>query len=443
MKAQITMFIIIGIMIVMAFGIALYVGGKMQRLESTPSQLALEKLGVQPVYDYVVTCLVLAANDAFDLLGKQGGVLYKEQGGVNDEGIEGVNYLSYADVNYPEKLKVRFAVIPPSGTVCQDVTKLETCSFFSESPDYPFNGFPFADGQTLFFGYYGENTLPPLYKGTNPDTGQPVLGSVQETLESFIAKRTTECADFNSFKDRFSFSTGNAVASLIFANETYQFAGEQNVNVELSWPVEVTTAGGKVVLNSFAAKLPVRPATVYYFVKSIVDGDVTDVSFKAKNFNAFSVETVPLGDNSLVIVKDAQSVVKSRPFEFWVARRNRIPALWNIDTAPLSDVKFHITGEGRGARINVVRLDDENSQLEINDPCPDGQNPYVIKLRASDPDEDPVTFDVHVPGSLNNEIPSDALGQAFAIAVFAKDKSISDNWDSQSVPLQVVLCPQS
>ncbi len=443
MRAQITMFIIIGIMIVMAFGIALYVGGRMQKLESKPSQLELEKLGVQPVYDYVVTCLVLAANDAFDLLGRQGGALYKAQGGVGGEGLEGKDYLSYADVNYPEKLKVRFAVVPPVGQVCQDVTKPETCSFFSEPPDYPFKGFPYSDSQTLFFGYYGENNLPPLYRGTNPDTGQPVSGSIQEALEAFIAKRTTECADFKSFKDRFSFSTGNAVAKLIFANETAQFVGEQNINVELSWPVEITTAGGKVVLDAFAARLPVRLATVYYFVKSIVDGDVTDVSFKPNSSGAFSVETVLLGDDSLIIVKDAQSVVKNQPFEFWVARKNRIPALWHIDTAPLSNVKFHVTNEGRGARISIVKLDDENSQLEINDPCPEGQNPYVIKLRASDPDEDPVAFGVHVPESSNYEIPSGALGQAFAVTIFAKDKSTADKWDSQSVPLQVVLCPQS
>lgn len=444
MKAQITVFIIIGLLIVIAFGIAIYVGANLQkRIQKEPSQQRLEQLGVQPVYDYIVTCLNLAANEGVALLGKQGGLLYKSQDGVTaDYLLEDKNkfFVEYADIAYLKKLQVQYDVIPPSGSVCQDVTKPETCSFFSEPPKYPFEGFP--GNPPLFFGYYGESRLPSLYRGINPDTKLPVTDSIQESLESFIAKRTVACADFKSFENRFSITAGNAVAKLLFAETVGQFVGEQNINVELEWPVEVTTPGGKTLLDRFAVKMPVRLATDYFFAKSIIDSDVTNTSYKPLPVDAFEVETIPMGSDSMVIVRDKQSVVQGKPFEFWIARKNRIPALWDIDTAPVSAVQFHVS-ENKNAKVSIVRIDGENAQLEIDDPCQaDGvQNPFVIKLRASDPDENDVKFDVHIPASSTNEIPSDAANNPFEITVFAKDNSVQETWDSQAIPLKVVLCP--
>lgn len=438
MKAQITMFIIIGLLIVIAFGIAIYVGASMRKgVQKEPSQQRIEQLGVQPVFDYVVTCLTLATNEGLALLGMQGGVLYKSQGGVTPDYLpEDKNkfYVQSGDT------KTQFDVVPPEGMVCQDVANPATCSFFSAPPKYPFEGFP--GPQLLFFGYYGESRLPPLYRGINPETGQPVQNSIQESLESFIAKRTIVCADFKSFENRFTISYGNAVAKLLFAENVSQFIGEQNVNVELDWPVDVSAQSGKTLLDKFAVKIPVRLATVYYTAKGIIDADVTDVSYKPNATETFTVSTVRLGDNSLVILRDSQSLVQGKPFEFWIARKNRIPALWFIDTSPLNDVEFHVSS-GKNAEVKVVQIDGENAQLEILDPCqaPGVSNPFVIKLRASDPDENDVTFSVHIPASSTNEIPDDAANNPFEITVFAKDGNIQQNWDSQAIPLKVVQCP--
>src|SRR5574341_43757 len=86
MKAQITIFIIIGLLVVIAFGITLYAASKMgTRFETRETQQRVEQLGIQPIQDYVTTCLSLAVTDALGLIGKQGGVIYKSQGGTTPD----------------------------------------------------------------------------------------------------------------------------------------------------------------------------------------------------------------------------------------------------------------------------------------------------------------------------------------------------------------------
>ncbi len=436
MRGQITIFIIIGILILVAFSIALYVGTKMkQRIEVKETTQTVEKLGIQPIQDYITTCLTLATTEALNLIGKQGGVIYQSQGGITPEPAQG-SFVTYTDSDRAEQLKVQFIILPPEGNVKE--------LFFSEPPAYPFPGFPYPPGETtpLFKGYYGQNNLPSLYK-ISAETGEYVSNSIQENLETFIAKKTTNCVDWKTFEEKgYAITPGKATASLIFAQKQEQFVGEQYITIELDWPVDIATPGGdKTLLTDFAIKAPVRLATIYYTVKQMVDADVTDISYIPQNIGAFSVSILPYGEDSFVSVKDAQSIVANKPFEFWIPRKNRRPALWQIDIAPLKDVTFHVTSEGRGTTVSV-----QDNVLSFNDPCQeaDVQNPYLIQLNASDPDEDKFTYTVHLPGSSNNEITKDAVNFAYGITVYAKDRSTHQNdwYDSQEIPLQVALCEE-
>ena len=152
MKAQISVFMIIGILVIIAFGITLYVGGKLRdRIETKPTQQRLEQLGAQPLNDYISTCLSLAASDGLSLIGKQGGIIYNSQGGITpdiEEGI-GTTHIKYDD----EKLRiltVPFNILPPTGNVGE--------LFYSTPPLYPFETFPYIPidngKKTLFPKYY-------------------------------------------------------------------------------------------------------------------------------------------------------------------------------------------------------------------------------------------------------------------------------------------------
>lgn len=435
-KGQITIFIIIGVLVLIAFSIAIYVGTKMkQRVEVKQTTQTVEKLGIQPIQDYITTCLSLATTEGLFLIGRQGGVIYQSQGGTTPEPLP-ETFVTYTDPDRTEQLKVQYLILPPEGNV--------GTLFFSEPPEYPYPEFPYPPGEAtpLFKGYYGENKMPPLYT-ISGQTGERVSNSIQENLETFIAKKTANCVDWKTFEEKgYTITSGNATASLIFAEKQEQFAGEQYITIELDWPVEISTPGGdKALLTDFAIKAQVRLATIYYTVKQMVDSDVTDISYIPQNIGAFSVSIVPYGEDSFVAVKDAQSIVANKPFEFWIPRKNRRPALWRIDTEPLEDVTFHVTPEGRGTTVSV-----QDNVLVFNDPCQEAgvQNPYLIQLNASDPDEDKVTYTVHLPESSNNEIPQDAVNFAYSITVFAKDRSAHTNdwFDSQEIPIQVTICEE-
>ncbi|MBI4146499.1 hypothetical protein HY489_04130 [Candidatus Woesearchaeota archaeon] len=423
MRGQVTVFILIGILVVIAFGITLYAGSSLQKKEFSQGS---EQAGVQQLQDYVQTCLNLAVGEALSLLGKQGGFLYDSQGGLLQQG-------SVAFAKFPGSsgvLDVPYLVVPPVG----DLGGV----FVSNPPGYPFDSFPFSpeDGSLFFTGYYGVSKLAPLYKVTA--SGEPVAGSVQQSLEAFIGKKTAVCADFREFEAKgFDVVSGSGVLSLVFAQRQEQFVGEQYVTVELLWPLEVSTPGKeKVLLKDFATRVNVRLATMYYFVKSLVDGDVTDVSFAPSSSGNIKVERQSFGEDSVLVVRDEQSSLQNRPFEFVVLRKNRIPALWAIDTKPLERVVFHVTPERRGTRVVV-----EGNKLLFRDPCPDDgvSNPFVLELNASDPDEDVVSFVAKVVGRSESEL---ADVGTFKVQVFAKDDANLplDSFDSQVFDVKVALC---
>ncbi|VVB80881.1 Uncharacterised protein [uncultured archaeon] len=423
MKAQITIFIIIGILVVVAFGITLYAGTKMSgRIETKETTQRLEQLGLQPLQDYINTCLDISSKEALKLIGKQGGTIYASQGGLTPDYADTGPYLTLTDQDLGE-LKTPYLVMPPEGNV-------ETL-FYAEPPDYPFPGFPYAGGELLFTGYYGMSKMPPLYKKT--PAGENVTNSIQENLEKYIAQKTAECTKWKTFEDKgYTITAGNPAVSLIFAEKQEQFQGEKYITIELNWPIEIATPGGdKTQLKDFAVKENVRLATVYFTAKQIIDADVTDISYKPENRESFTVTTTREGEDSIVVLKDTQSTLDNKPYEFWIARKNRRPALWQIDTTELDKFAFHVK-ENRGASITI-----SGNKLVITDICVN--DPVTIELNASDPDENEIIYDV-TPKQIPGE---NAIGLPFGIRVYAKDNSAHDeNWyDYQDIQLQVALCP--
>jgi len=181
MKAQITVFIIIGVLVLIAFGITLYVGVTINKTTTKQSTQQIEQLETQKIQDYITTCLNIATIDALELLGQQGGIIYQSQGGITlDETPENLEktYIQYDNKN------IKFLITEAKGNVGN--------LFYSQTPKYPYSTFPIPPGKTepYFNGLYGISQLPPLYNQT-PEK-QPVTGSIQETLEKYITKKTTE-----------------------------------------------------------------------------------------------------------------------------------------------------------------------------------------------------------------------------------------------------------
>lgn len=424
MRGQITVFILIGIMVVVAFAMTLYAGSRLGL--GGKGLKEGERAGVSEIEDAVRSCLNIALGEGLARAGRQGGIIFSDEGGVFPR--EGFDFLGVPSAG--GIVETPFIVLPPQG----DVGGL----FFADVPLYPFDGFPFPPNEEVPFltGYYGISRLPPLYRVSE---GESVQNSVQAALESFVAQKSAECMDWASFaQEGLEVSAGQPSVVLLFAQRQDQFVGEQFVTAQLTWPLEVETPGlDKVVLTDFSVRVPVRLASVYYVAKSIVDGDVTDVTYVPSPQGGMQVEEITVGDDSVIKVSDPQSAVQGVPFSFWIARKNRVPGLWHIDEAPLERVVFHVAPEGRGTRVTV-----DGNFLRFSDPCPeDGvPSPFVVELNASDPDEDAVRFEVQVVGSVQNEL--NEIGER-RIRVFAGDGSggPSSRFDSQELKVGVALCP--
>ena len=179
MKAQITLFILLGVVLVLVVAGALYFSGKVRRDSSFLERRS--QPGVQSVRDYVESCLMLASNEDFGNAGRQGGHVFVSQGGLTSDPVD---FLSYGGVSVP------FGVIPPEGSVA---------GFVSDPPLYPFDGFPYSPltGELFFEGFYGQDAVPWLYKFVED---RYVPASIQESLEAAVAEIVVMCVAWSGFE---------------------------------------------------------------------------------------------------------------------------------------------------------------------------------------------------------------------------------------------------
>lgn len=381
MRGQIAIFIILGILALLALSFTLYAAGTFKKT------VLKSKVGVDAVTDLVSSCLFTVGEEALLALGASG--------------FRSVNQSSGN------------AIIAPDGTVGERSSSI---------PEYPFPGFPYTNGSLLFTGYYGVSLLPQLYGPSQ---------SVEHMLNLFIEENIVSCANWQSFLEA-SVTAGAPHAQLVIARSLEDFEHEDSITLQLDWPMNVSSKDQIVYLERFTARLPVRLATVYYLAKGIVDADVSDISYVPIVPSGFVLEKKRSENKKVSVlgVNDLRSLVRNAPFEITLARQNRHPALWQINDSLFG--QLHVTLEGKGALFSV-----EENALVISDPCPDGPNPVMVQLNASDPDEDTVSFRVDLPMSSDNRLPKSAIGVQYSFTVYASDGSLDD---FQKIPLEVALC---
>ncbi len=135
-KSQITLFLILGLVILTVFGFAFYfskVGAEGKKEESL-DKLVRDPIRVQPVKQFTSMCLDKLAKDALILLGEQGGNIYKSQGGLIEdfeESDQGKLFVRNRDFN------VAHNILLPS---------YDEDPYSSHVPKYPWPKFPYRYG---------------------------------------------------------------------------------------------------------------------------------------------------------------------------------------------------------------------------------------------------------------------------------------------------------
>lgn len=431
--AQLTLMMIAGIVILIAAALVIYFGGQAttRRIADAPEHQRLLHAAVQPVKDYITSCLDVTTTTGIDFLTKQGGVIYQHQGGTFPDvtpADKGKRFVEY------EGLNVSYIILPPE----EDVGEL----FFVRPPAYPFVTFPYifqANNpqtgtiiQEQYFGYYGRSLLPPLHR--------PGQHSFQENLEVYIANTIQKCTQWASFAAQgLAITTELPNATVLIAENLTQIVTEQYLTVLLNWTVHVLDLGSNstTTFTAFSVSYPIRLGQLYVFVKALVDADVTDARFDPRTTKEYPVVIVEDahsdkdGGDDIVIAQDLRSRVGTLPLEFRFARHNRPPALHWVNQTALDGSRFVPTATCNIEAPNIV-LNGPVLHVRYGDP-----DDFRAELVASDPDEDIATFHTSPQAPIRISVPH--AGADYLFDACANDGGMPE--DCQTLRARTDNCP--
>ncbi|MEA3430454.1 MAG: hypothetical protein U9R08_04230 [Nanoarchaeota archaeon] len=364
-KSQITMFIILGMIIIMIFGVMWYVMKvtNVSKIEQEGQKVLTETIQVAGLKGYIEKCLDISSEEALITLGRQGGNLYKFQGG---------NILPKKTLNINNNF-VSYAITKPL---------LEVDSIFPPPWRYPLLG-PLSI--TNYFGYLGESPFPGLCDqyGTNKpgerfvfpcptyDTTLPLdESSVQEQLQIYIANKTKQCLNFSAIPN---------IANNIkegTPNVTVTF-GRDNIIINMAYPLEIKIAGKQpiVELMNFNTKIPIRLIKIFQIAQDIINKDNGEILFKVKEvetdiqgfdrfiniglFERLCTDCNNQTYDTLLQIQDTKSILNHTPYVMQFMIENRYPILEWIG-------RFPITGNE-----NIIILEGENLNFKIKGYDPD------------------------------------------------------------------------
>jgi len=363
-KAQVTIFIIVGIAFLAAVGLTIYVVSTTakQRGEQSVAEQQLAAALSAPVEEYITSCLKLTAEQGVDLLGKQGGVIYDSQGGPAIPST--IQKLSY------DGFDVSYGLLAPS----TNLAFIRTLP-----PDYPWVGFPYINPTTkTFLGYFGKNNL------LSP-------GQMVEQLKLYIENNIASCLDFSQFEQK-----GVSIIPGAAARAVQVTLGNSDVQIYLNWQVQLKNAQGRITaIDKFSATVPVALEKIVLAASKTIDDDRTDSSFVlapvSRDGINFNIARGLSRNSAMLVFSEPNSKIAGKTFEFRTARQNRIPALHD----------YYITQSlpACGAKINFTI----DNTVHIYNKA--GEKVADFKLAATDPDEDsPLTFKLYYEGLTKTQI---------------------------------------
>ena len=447
-KAQVTVFIIISLIILTMVGVAYYMisATQEQKGEEQIKKLQVSAIKIDPLKEYIKSCLSITSAEGFELLGKQGGYIYRSQGGIIDDPST-EDYVDY------QLTKVYYGIYKPIANV--------GLIFFSQTPAYPFPTFPYilnSTGSVVFSnymrGYYGRNKIPPLLKpvGTQGQQ-QPVVingvtiqaqkqinHSIQEQLEKFVINGTLECIDWSGFEMQ-----GLNITAEAEPNISVEFA-EADVSFYLKWPIQVEdrATGAVTKMDEFLVIYPVRFRRMHDFARVLMDADVLNISYSMiatdGEINSYVIPDVD-GATDLVKIIDSRSNLLGEDYEYRFMRQNRPPALYYINQSaikgPLCDGStIALTGEENLSFIDSCGIQDFNMTFNAIDPDEEEVNfTYTLKFYTT-----PLsTVELSTAGSASHPLSEPEAAEG----IFTLNVSVTDGeyTDWQAVDIETVVTP--
>jgi hypothetical protein len=410
-KGQITIFIIIGILVLVFFSVLFYVTSQDSR-----SKLDQEKEKVLSLFRergkyhrYIMSCLDQSVKEGLVTAGWQGGVIYSDQaaGTKTFRGpLQGFPYGRYVLPFEPfadkdTRYYVSYGISPGQ----------KGSAYHPDIPDYPYGltrlvpdpktinpayvntlgNFPLPGPFTPLCDSHGANR-PQMdghaYTCETYDSANVLdSNSVQEYLEAYIANKTGECVRLETLDELKSMHIleGNVTANITF--------GESHIYVNVDFPVTISKGSEEVTFNlqDFNTDIRHRLKSIHQLASHLINEDVNNIFFNiVKDAGKLNDCRNRLGEYELCL-KPGMKVWK---------RADVCPACVEgskDDVLMISDNESAINGEdyifafaikNRPPALDLVRQNTFSTAFGKYDYIISINQSVVLNPRAYDPDED-------------------------------------------------------
>ena len=404
-RGQFTVFVILGIVIFVAFALAFCVRNLLRTtdMQTQAETILRQALSTSPIDYYVTTCIEQVTDEALFYIGMQGGNIYEYQNGTFPFNSARLGQ-DFLQMNYEGQIfNVSYGLIAHNDTLCLDLPP----------PAYPYNKTRMDNvlstyllrvlsgtcaDSTLINGAFGRNQLqklcdaqgPNAYNVTNMSVFTCMRGtydaavynlSIQEQMQDYIGLMIKECVDFEVFRNL----SNRNITVLNDPAATVVFARQGGFNVNVTYPFMVSVNGGEpiTIRQTFQIFSPVRLNEVYRLAHTIITQDAQRIYYnKTTDFNetrddlpvdlsgvdlriienpCFTRCSFGKNDDVLQLI-DYGSLVKNKPFVFQFAMENRRPALDYIQTTQ-SDMFDIVTSENRTIFFDPKGYDPDENQV--------------------------------------------------------------------------------
>lgn len=373
-RAQITLFIILGIVILFT-SVSIYVmiskqnDSRIQNQYERVQELALKK---DKYENFVKYCVEETAKEGILLLGKQGGAIYDYQadGGKRYLGPPAAEYgrfvlpikdsydniiynVSYGITNTRYDLSHPPVPLYPYGiTKLVPIPEMLHASYVNTLGNYPEPGpfIPLCD----YNGLNNPKKASMQFACAKYDSANPsIRASAQEYLESYISDRMPKCANFSNMPEL-------SKSEIVFGNiSTKTMISDESISVKVDFPVTIMTEDGDTIrLDSYRINIKSRLKQIYELALNLIENDVNNIFFDIVNDaptlnncksrtggNALclkeGLEVVKISNpckeigycrsdgnyDDILEIRDTKVKFGSRPYVFRFAIENRPPAI--------------------------------------------------------------------------------------------------------------------
>jgi len=356
-KSQVTVFIILGVVILVIFLGIIYLvfSDKKETLEGEVSRTQGIPTDVEPIISFAENCFEQIAKEGLFLLGSQGGYIYTSQGGNKPDYTDdrlGEFFMEYDGKRVPYRIN-----LPGwSGKICDPIP-----------PGYPTK-------ESLYYFPYEKLTIsfdPATYFTTKEYYrtdcfGKRVgLGSAEsfEGLKYYVQSNIKSC-DFGTFFG-YTVSKGEPVVQVETTGANTYF--------DINYPLTVINTNTQTRTDAREFKITVKLSLsdLYDFTNDIMQYDVSDPTFDIglQSRDGFSVyaERDVVNSDDAIIVRSELLKLDGKPFELVFGRRNRYPALefvhdTNFDNFTLVDGPINW---GDAVNLGLYAVDPDEDDVTI------------------------------------------------------------------------------